>query len=143
MMDHDKWISAGERMGLTGTYLQAYVDKREKDYLDREERMLRRDDERQRRDDEKLRQELERQKIEDERQQRRDEETLRQELERQKLEDVRLEKAAMFKREEQEREIALLKLRAETGLLKAEPSSRSLRPKLQSLRNRKMIWTLI
>ena len=25
-MDHDKWIGAGERMGLTGSELQEYVE---------------------------------------------------------------------------------------------------------------------
>ena len=59
-MDHDKWIEAGERMGLTGSELQEYVEKREKEFLDREERMLRREDE-------KSRLEFERLKLEEER----------------------------------------------------------------------------
>ena len=59
-MDHDKWIGAGERMGLTGSELQEYVEKREKKFFDREEGMLRRDDE-------KNRLELERLKLEEER----------------------------------------------------------------------------
>ena len=32
-MDHDKWIGAGERMGLTGSELQEYVEKREREFL--------------------------------------------------------------------------------------------------------------
>ena len=59
-MDHDKWIGAGERMGLTGSELQEYVEKREKKFFDWEEGMLRRDDE-------KNRLELERLKLEEER----------------------------------------------------------------------------
>ena len=53
-MDHDKWIGAGERMGLTGSELQEYVEKREKEFLDREERMLRREDEKSRLEFERL-----------------------------------------------------------------------------------------
>ena len=86
-MDHDKWIGAGECMGLTGSELQEYVEKREKEFLDREERMLRREDEKS-----------------------------RLEFERLKLEEERLEKQASLKREEQEREMELLKLRAATGV---------------------------
>ena len=100
-MDHDKWIGAGERMGLTRSELQEYVEKREKDFLDREERMLRREDEKSRLEFECL-----------------------------KLEEERLEKRASLKREEQEREMELLKLRAETGFLKSEMGSKSLRSKL-------------
>ena len=59
IMDHDKWIRVGERMDLTGSELQEYVEKREKEFLDREERMLRREDE-------KSRLEFERLKLEEE-----------------------------------------------------------------------------
>ena len=47
-MDHDKLIGAGERMCLTGSELQEYVEKREKEVSDREERMLRQEDEKNR-----------------------------------------------------------------------------------------------
>ena len=107
-MDHDKWIGAGERMGLTGSELQEYVEKREKEFLDREERMLRREDEKN-----------------------------RLEFERLKLEEERLEKQASLKREEQEREMELLKLRAATGVSKSEMGSKSLRPKLPKFEEQK------
>ena len=35
-MDHDKWIGAGERMGLTASELQEYVEKREKEFFGQE-----------------------------------------------------------------------------------------------------------
>ena len=107
-MDHDKWIGAGERMGLTGSELQEYVEKREKEFLDREERMLRREDEKS-----------------------------RLEFERLKLEEERLEKQASLKREEQEREMELLKLRAATEVSKSEVGSKSLRPKLPKFEEQK------
>ena len=107
-MDHDKWIGAGKRMGLTGSELQEYVEKREREFLDREERMLRREDEKS-----------------------------RLELERLKLEEERLEKHASLKREEQEREIELLKLCAATGVSKSEVGSESLRPKLPKFEEQK------
>ena len=107
-MDHDKWIGAGERMGLTGSELQEYVEKREKEFLDKEERMVRRENEKN-----------------------------RLELERLKLEEERLEKQASLKREGQEREMELLKLRAATGVSKSEVGSKSLRPKLPKFEEHK------
>ena len=95
-------------MGLTGSELQEYVEKREKEFLDREERMLRREDEKS-----------------------------RLEFERLKLEEERLEKQASLKREEQEREMELLKLRAATGVSKSEVGSKSLRPKLPKFKEQK------
>ena len=108
-MDHDKWIGAGERMGLTGSELQEYVENREKEFLDREERMLRREDEKS-----------------------------RLEFERLKLEEERLEKQASLKREEQEREMELLKLRAATGVSKSEGAVSLCDQNCQSLKNTKM-----
>ena len=107
-MDHDKWIGAGERMGLTKLELQEYVEKREKEFLDREERMLRQEDEKN-----------------------------RLEFERLKLEEERMEKQASLKREEQERAMELLKLRAATGVSKSEVGSKSLRPKLPKFEEQK------
>ena len=63
-------------MGLTTSDLQKYVEKRENEFLDREERMLRREDEKS-----------------------------RLEFNRLKLEEERLEKQALLMREEQEREM--------------------------------------
>ena len=96
IIDHEKWVGAEERMGLTGSELQEYVEKREKDM-----HMLRREDEKS-----------------------------RLEFERLKLEEEWLEKQATLKREEQEREMELLKLRAATGVSKSQMDSKSLRPKL-------------
>ena len=107
-MDHDKLIGAGEHMGLTGSELQEYVEKREKEFLDREECMLRREDEKS-----------------------------GLEFERLKLEEERLEKQASLKREEQEREIELLKLRVVTGFSESEIGSKSLRPKLPKFEEQK------
>ena len=90
-------IGAGERMGLTGSKLQEYVEEREKEILDREERMLRREDEKN-----------------------------RLEFERLKLEEERLEQQALLKREKQEREMELLMLCAETGVSKSEMGNLSL-----------------
>ena len=95
-------------MCLTGSELQEYVEKREKEFLDREERMLRREDEKG-----------------------------RLEFERLKLEEERLEKQTSLKREEQEREMELLKLHAETGFSKSEMGSKSLRPKLPKFEEQK------
>ena len=108
-MDYDKWISAGERLGLTGQDLRDYVDKREREFDEREEGAARREIDAYRRDEEKLR-----------------------------LENEMLEREAMIKREEaackraeQEREIEILKLRAATGIVKSgSDSSNKLRPKL-------------
>ena len=61
----------------------------------------------------------------------------RLEFERLKLEEERLEKQASLKREEQEREMELLKLRAATGVLKSEMGSKSLRPKLPKFEEQK------
>ena len=95
-------------MGLIGSELQEYVEKREKEFLDREERMLRREDEKN-----------------------------RLEFERLKLEEERLEKQASLKDEEQEREMELLKLNAATGVSKSEIGSKSLRPKLPKFEEHK------
>ena len=37
-MDFTKWIEAGERLGLEGSELREYAEKKETEYLDREER---------------------------------------------------------------------------------------------------------
>ena len=47
------------------------------------------------------------------------------------------EKQASLKREEQEREMELLKLRAATGVSKSEVGSKSLRPKLPKFEEHK------
>lgn len=39
-MDYDKWTSIGECMGLKESDLQDYVEMKESDYFDREERRL-------------------------------------------------------------------------------------------------------
>ena len=44
-MDLEKLIEIGERMGLKGTFLQAFVNEREKQALEREERAQRREEE--------------------------------------------------------------------------------------------------
>ena len=92
------------------TGIHLYVEKRENVFLDREERMLRREDEKS-----------------------------RLEFERLKLEEERLEKQASLKRKEQEREMELLKLRAETLRWAVSLSDQN----CQSSKNRKMTWTLI
>jgi len=43
MADLTKWLEAGERMGLSGAELQAFVYEREKQFFEREERALRRE----------------------------------------------------------------------------------------------------
>ena len=43
-MDLEKLIEMGERMGLKGTNLQGFVNEREKQALEREERAQRRED---------------------------------------------------------------------------------------------------
>ena len=60
-MDYNKWVELGERMKLSGAELVEFVDKKEREYLEREERAYQRDKERQ------IRQ------MEDEAQRRRDE----------------------------------------------------------------------
>ena len=57
---------------------------------------------------------------------RREDEKNRLEFERLTLEEERLERQASLKREEQEREMELLKLRAATGVSKSELGSKSL-----------------
>ena len=37
-MDFSKWMDAGERLGLEGSELRQYVEKKEAEYLEREER---------------------------------------------------------------------------------------------------------
>ena len=54
-----------------------------------------------------------------------------------KLEEERLETQASSKREEQKREMELLKLRAATGVSKSEVGSKSLRPKLPKFEEHK------
>ena len=66
---------------------------------------------------------------------RRENEKIRLGFERLKLEEDRLEKQAMLKREEQERDLELLKLPA--GILKYEMGSKSLRPKLSKFEEQK------
>ena len=94
-------------MGLTGSDLQEYVEKREKS-LDREEHMPRREDEKN-----------------------------RLEFERLNLDEERLDKQALFKREEQEHETDVLKFHAEIGASKSEMGNKSLRPKLPKFEEQK------
>lgn len=60
-MDYEKWLEMGERLGLKGTDLQQFVERKEKEYLDREQRMIERQD-RQRREDEERRFEMDKQR---------------------------------------------------------------------------------
>ena len=53
-MDHAKWIRARECIGLKGSDLQEYVEKRYIYFLDMEVRMLRREDEKSRLEFERL-----------------------------------------------------------------------------------------
>ena len=48
-----------------------------------------------------------------------------------------MRETTLLKREEQEREMELLKLSAETGVLKSEMGSKSLRPKLLEFEEQK------
>ena len=51
-MDYEKWIQAGERFGLSGEELQAFVEKKERQYLEREERAKEREHEQKMREEE-------------------------------------------------------------------------------------------
>ena len=61
-MDYKEWVSIGERMGLKEAELRAFVDKKETEYLEREERAFRREDEKKRYEEEKKKYEEERMK---------------------------------------------------------------------------------
>jgi hypothetical protein len=45
-MNYDEWIRLGERLGLIGESLAAFIKEKESEFLDREERKLRREEER-------------------------------------------------------------------------------------------------
>ncbi|XP_060574709.1 uncharacterized protein LOC132732326 [Ruditapes philippinarum] len=59
-MDYDKWVSLGERLGLKDGELRDYVQKKESEYLDREERNIRREEDKRRFEAERLEKEAER-----------------------------------------------------------------------------------
>ena len=133
-MDHEKWISAGERLGLKDRELQDYVDRKEKDVLDREERARKREDERMRLETERLRLDAERRRSEREEA----DKARALEYETRKLEIEKLEMEAKMRREEQEMELELIRLRAETGVGRvAETGAKSLRPKLPKFEEQK------
>ncbi|XP_053400680.1 uncharacterized protein LOC128557380 [Mercenaria mercenaria] len=141
-MDYDKWVSMGDRMGFSGSELSDYVDRKEKEYTEREERMMRREDERQRRDEEKRRYDEEQRRFQAQEAEKKrlfeleQAEKLRhyeeqQAKEKRLFEIERLEKDRVLKEQELER----LKRKADAGALGtdkgAEPlSSKTLRPRL-------------
>jgi hypothetical protein len=107
-MDSEKWVSLGERLGLKDGDLRDYVQKKESEYLDREERNIRREEDRRRF-------EAERKAKEDER----EEEQRRFEAERLEKEAEHEEKKRLFHAEVQikmkKQEIELMKLKIEAG----------------------------
>ena len=68
---------------------------------------------------------------------RREDEKSRLEFESLKLKEERLEKQALLRREEQESEMDVLKLRGQTGVSKSEIGNKSLRPKLLKFEEQK------
>jgi hypothetical protein len=42
-MDYEKWVSLGERLGLKDGDLHDFVQKKESEYLEREERNIKRE----------------------------------------------------------------------------------------------------
>ena len=121
-MDLEKLIEIGERMNLKGTDLQAFVNAREKQILEREERAKKREEE----------------KI-----------TLQMVWEKEKmmLHHETAEKEAEIKKEADERQLNVLKAKAElSGKEKAEAEKstgvKALRPKLPNLMKKRKIWKL-
>ncbi|XP_060601263.1 uncharacterized protein LOC132754618 [Ruditapes philippinarum] len=86
-MDYDKWVSLGERLGLKDGDLRDYVQKKESEYIDREEKNIRREED-------KRRFEAKRKAKEAEREVERLEKEAGREEERRRFEAERLEKEA-------------------------------------------------
>ena len=112
-MDYDKWVSIGERMGLKDAELRDFVEKEKREYIDREERAQKR---------ELLRREHENEQVKH----KQVEEERKHAFE---LDKIKIE--AGIKKDEQQREIEILRLRAETGTqASTDTNTKSLRPKL-------------
>ncbi|XP_053395707.1 proto-oncogene tyrosine-protein kinase Src-like [Mercenaria mercenaria] len=135
----------GERMGLSGSELIEFVDRKEKEYTEREERMLRREDERHRRDEERRRHDDEQRWFEAQEAEKKRMFELEQAVKKRLFELERLEKERALKEEERslreeervlkQQELEMLKIKAEAGALGTDKSaehlsSKTLRPRL-------------
>lgn len=133
-MDYDKWVSLGERLGLKDGELRDYVQKKESEYLDREERNIRREEDKRRFEAERKAKEAEREVERLEKEAEREEERRRFEAERIEKEAEREEKKRLFQAEVEmkmkEQEIELMKLKIEAGDRLDTPPSTDLRPRL-------------